>query len=133
MKSYVCKYIIISIIKFQVFSKLFREGHKIFLGFSVIGLKSPIFCIFLSMEYTGNIRKMHSVLLDTVQYELPVGNHLLPLNEVIGCNISMEYLHSINCIKCGRKTKKSFAQGYCYPCFISAPETEATDAYPICP
>ena len=30
----------------------------------------------------------------------------------------------IHCIKCGRQTGKSFAQGFCYPCFTTAPETE---------
>ncbi|MCY4265582.1 MAG: DUF2797 domain-containing protein [Gammaproteobacteria bacterium] len=29
----------------------------------------------------------------------------------------MEYSGNIFCINCGRKTDKSFNQGYCYPCF----------------
>ena len=41
-----------------------------------------------------------------------------------GQEISMQYKGRINCLKCGRETKKSFAQGYCYPCFTTAPETE---------
>ena len=46
------------------------------------------------------------------------------MNPLLGSVISMEYLGKIHCIRCGRETKKSFAQGYCYPCFTSAPETE---------
>ncbi|HRW62960.1 MAG TPA: DUF2797 domain-containing protein, partial [Bacteroidales bacterium] len=34
------------------------------------------------------------------------------------------YHHEIYCIRCGRKTNQSFHQGYCYPCFRTAPETD---------
>jgi hypothetical protein len=61
---------------------------------------------------------------DVVQYTLPLGDELINMNELVGKEISLEYKNQINCIKCGRVTKTSFAQGYCYPCFISAPETE---------
>jgi len=47
------------------------------------------------------------------------------MNKLIGQTISINHLKTINCIKCNRETKKSFGQGYCYPCFISVPETEA--------
>jgi hypothetical protein len=76
------------------------------------------------MELTGNIRKMESFKGTEVQYVLPLGDQRVKMNELIGTGISMEYLGHIHCIKCGRETRKSFAQGYCYPCFISAPETE---------
>ena len=59
-----------------------------------------------------------------MQYELPIGDDLVPMNQFLGKRLVMEHLHQINCVKCGRETKKSFAQGYCYPCFISAPETD---------
>ena len=45
------------------------------------------------------------------------------MNDLIGKYISMSWEGEIYCIGCGRKTNKSFAQGYCYPCMISAPET----------
>ncbi len=46
------------------------------------------------------------------------------MNEQIGNVIKFSYLGEINCIHCGRKTKTSFAQGYCYPCFTSLPQTD---------
>lgn len=72
----------------------------------------------------GNILKMRSTLSDAkndqpVQYQLPVGDELLPMNEFIGQTIKLTYNGEINCVACGRKTKKSFAQGHCYPCFRS--------------
>jgi hypothetical protein len=76
------------------------------------------------MEMTGNIRKMESQHGAVIHYRLPLGDQKVAMNEWIGQKISLEYLGSINCIKCGRTTNKSFAQGFCYPCFTTAPETE---------
>lgn len=76
------------------------------------------------MEMTGNIRKMESLQGEIISYFLPLGDQKVELNHSIGHEISLEFLGNINCIKCGRATKKSFAQGFCYPCFISVPETE---------
>ena len=64
----------------------------------------------------GTLRKMKTRLDDVVQYELPVGDEALPLNPLIGQRLSMHYQGRIFCQACGRKTSKSFSQGYCYPC-----------------
>lgn len=76
------------------------------------------------MEYTGVISKMITELSSPVQYQLPLGDQKVNLNELLDSQISLEWLHEIHCQNCGKITKKSFAQGYCYPCFISIPETE---------
>lgn len=76
------------------------------------------------MEQTGNIRKMESSQGDVIQYQLPLGNQKIAMNQLIGRQVRMEYQGRINCIRCGRQTTRSFAQGYCYPCFTTAPETE---------
>ena len=76
------------------------------------------------MEYIGNIRKMEAFPEKVIQYYLPLGEEKIFMNDLIGKQISLEYLGHIHCIKCGRETRKSFAQGYCYPCFSTAPETE---------
>ncbi|NKB38778.1 MAG: DUF2797 domain-containing protein [Gammaproteobacteria bacterium] len=62
---------------------------------------------------------MATSLESSVQYSLPLDDELIPLNERIGKEISMRYIAEIHCIKCGRKSNKSYSQGYCYPCFIS--------------
>ncbi len=77
-----------------------------------------------AMVVQGNILKMQTVLNDPVSYYLPIGGNELYMNEMIGNNILLEYLGEIHCIRCGRKTSRSFFQGYCYPCYTSAPETE---------
>ncbi len=72
----------------------------------------------------GNILKMKTTLGDfskdqPVQYQLPIGDELLPMNERIGQNIKLSYQQEIHCVACGRKTNKSFGQGHCFPCFRS--------------
>lgn len=76
------------------------------------------------MEITGNISKMGASREEMLQYHLPLGKRQIYMNELIGQGIQLEFLGQIHCIKCGKETKKSFAQGYCYPCFSTAPETE---------
>ncbi|MSS76735.1 MAG: DUF2797 domain-containing protein [Methyloglobulus sp.] len=67
----------------------------------------------------GHLRKMRVKLDKPVQYELLLGDNAMPLNPVIGKPIKLTYTGKIFCVHCGRATKKSFNQGYCYPCFIS--------------
>lgn len=67
---------------------------------------------------------MKSELSNPVSYTLDLSGEVINMNALIGKELNIRYQHKIHCIKCGRETKKSFAQGYCYPCFISAPETE---------
>jgi len=65
----------------------------------------------------GAVRKMKTNLSDPVQYALVLDEEEVPLNRYLGQSLQLDYLGEINCIHCGRKTGKSFNQGYCYPCF----------------
>jgi hypothetical protein len=67
----------------------------------------------------GPLKKMHTRLNDPVQYDLPLGDQSLPLNSLIGKSIKLNYTNQIFCVHCNRSIKKTFNQGYCYPCFIS--------------
>jgi hypothetical protein len=75
------------------------------------------------MEYSFNLLKMRAEHTETVRYFLATTNEEIIVNELIGKNISLIFSGEINCINCGKKTKKSFGQGYCYTCFTSVPET----------
>jgi len=75
------------------------------------------------MLHTGPIIKMRTELHSPIQYKLPIGEDLLPMNQFIGKYVRFKWLKEILCILCERKTNKSFAQGFCYPCFINSPET----------
>ena len=65
----------------------------------------------------GVLDKMRVTLDAPVSYSLPVGEILIPLNQYIHKTLRLEFTGQILCTHCGRKTKKSFNQGYCYPCF----------------
>ena len=59
---------------------------------------------------------------DPIKYHLYTEEGLVLLNDFIGKEITIEFSGNIYCKSCGKKTKKSFSQGFCYPCFRSAPE-----------
>ncbi len=65
---------------------------------------------------TGNIEKMVAALGKAVSYALPVGGVLMPLQPFLGKTLRIAYRGVIHCTACGRKTKKSYSQGHCYPC-----------------
>jgi len=65
---------------------------------------------------SGNIEKMVTQLQNPVDYALPIGDDHLPMNQFLDRPLTLTYRGDIHCIACGAKTKKSFSQGYCYPC-----------------
>ena len=88
--------------------------------FLIILIKYPVI---LTMRYNGTLLKMETKLANPIEYELPIGDELVYMNHLIGKYIAFKWLKEIYCVVCGRKTNKSFAQGFCYPCFLNAPET----------
>ncbi|HIL23501.1 MAG TPA: DUF2797 domain-containing protein [Alcanivorax sp.] len=70
------------------------------------------------LQGTGSISKLKTALDSPVNYHLPIGEVQLPLNECLGKTLRIESLGVIHCSHCGRRTKKSYSQGYCYPCMI---------------
>ena len=72
-------------------------------------------------EYSGHLQKMQVALPPgpegPVTYQLPLDEQRLPLNGLLGESIRMTFTGEIHCIHCGRRSNKSFNQGYCYPCF----------------
>jgi hypothetical protein len=49
-------------------------------------------------------------------YQLDSGEQLFELNPLVGSTFEIEATGNVFCIYCGRKGKKSYSQGYCYPC-----------------
>ncbi|HSX70498.1 MAG TPA: DUF2797 domain-containing protein [Pseudomonas sp.] len=64
----------------------------------------------------GSLSKMKAQLAAPVQYAFRLGDEEVPVNPLIGKTLRLEYLGAIHCSHCGRRTKTSFSQGYCYPC-----------------
>ena len=82
------------------------------------------------MQFEGNILKMRTELASPVKYFLPVGQNEMPVNNFIGKEISMFFTGQINCISCGKLTKTSFGQGFCYNCLQTAPEASESIVRP---
>ena len=74
-------------------------------------------------KYTGQISKLISNLESPISYNLPIGKDKVPLNNLIGKTLTFKFDGEIRCVECNTKIKKTFMQGYCYPCFISSPKT----------
>ena len=71
------------------------------------------------MTMRGSLKKMRTQLVNArAQYQLPIGDEFVDLNALIGQPIRFKYTGRITCIECNKPTKKSFSQGFCYPCFI---------------
>lgn len=64
---------------------------------------------------------MYTSLGDNIEYRLKLSDELL-MNDFVGKTIQLNWNGIINCQKCNKVTKKSFGQGFCYPCFANAPE-----------
>lgn len=73
------------------------------------------------MKMRGRILKMKTELNSPVQYHLPMDDQFLDMNQWIGKHIQFRFDGDIFCLDCGVKTKKSFNQGFCYPCFQNSP------------
>lgn len=67
-------------------------------------------------KLTGTLQKMRAELHSPIDYFLRIGEEEVHLNPLIGSTIQLEFTGNIHCIQCGRETKKSFQQGYCFPC-----------------
>jgi len=67
---------------------------------------------------TGALRKMRADLAadGTVNYRMVLGEQEVALNSLIGKHLTLHFSGHIDCQHCGRKTKKSYSQGYCFPC-----------------
>ncbi|MGQ8367187.1 DUF2797 domain-containing protein [Glaciecola sp. 1036] len=72
-------------------------------------------------DLIGNLSKMRVDIDDNnvAQYFLSLADQDVHMNTLIGQQVCIEFQSQINCVHCGRKTNKSFQQGYCFPCFRS--------------
>ena len=70
-----------------------------------------------AIDVNGRLRKMPASAEAPVSYQLAVGDARINVNELVGRRVRLDFDGVIRCIHCDRTTKKSFNQGYCYPCF----------------
>lgn len=59
---------------------------------------------------------METTFGPTVSYHLTLGELHFDLTTMLGKHVRLTYSGKIICSNCGKKTKKSYAEGVCYPC-----------------
>lgn len=64
----------------------------------------------------GTLSKLDVEFSDPVVYRLVMGEASLTLNDYLGRTLSINFSGEIYCTACGRRTKTSFSQGFCFPC-----------------
>lgn len=74
----------------------------------------------LNVEYTLCLVSRDHDSSISPEHAQPVQDHV-PLNALVGQKIELVYLNRITCLYCGRSIKKTYSDGYCYPCFIEQP------------
>lgn len=73
------------------------------------------------MKYEGVLTKMQTENGSPIQYYLVFESDFLHMNQVLGKNMSINFL-GYQCLHCKMK-KKIYRQGYCYNCFYETPQT----------
>jgi hypothetical protein len=74
----------------------------------------------------GALKKMTAQLDQhgAVNYQLPIGQQLIAVNQLIGKSLTLNYHGAIHCLHCGKKTNKSYSQGYCFLCMRKLPQCD---------
>ena len=68
------------------------------------------------MKVTGTLSKMKTIHSGPINYELTLRAVQTDLTQLVGKNLIITYTGNIFCENCGKKTKRSFSQGHCFPC-----------------
>lgn len=76
------------------------------------------------MIHRGRIKDLIHQNEHPIRYTLQLENERIEINPYIGQKVKIKFLNEINCIHCDRKIKKSYNNGYCYPCFQSLPQND---------
>jgi len=71
----------------------------------------------LELLARGRLQKMAVDHQTPIAYQLHVGDSALNMSEYLGKPMKFVFEQEIRCSNCQRVTKKSFNQGFCYPCF----------------
>ena len=76
------------------------------------------------------LTKMKTQMGSEIDYFFEFPEKDIHVNTYIGKQISLKWNGRIDCSKCLKQTDKSFGQGFCYSCFISAPEASPCILHP---
>ncbi len=67
-------------------------------------------------KHDNSLEKSIETSSGNVVYTLFQDSQPVEMNAYLGEPITLRFSGTISCIHCGRKIRKSYSQGYCYPC-----------------
>ena len=73
---------------------------------------------------SGQLSKMTHKEGTPIQYLLNLGEDSYPLTSKVGRIVNIKYTGKITCVGCGRNIKKTYSDGYCFPCARDLPEND---------
>lgn len=76
------------------------------------------------MRISGHLKELSHQHENPVKYFLQVNDEKIQINQYINRQVKIKFLNEINCVHCGREIKKTYNNGYCYPCFIKLPQND---------
>lgn len=82
------------------------------------------------MKVSGQILKMTHELSEPIKYYLSLDGKDYPLTDRVGKDLTMRFSGLITCVECGRKIKKTYNDGYCFPCARDLPENAMCSVRP---
>ncbi|GJL80314.1 MAG: hypothetical protein NPINA01_33030 [Nitrospinaceae bacterium] len=82
------------------------------------------------MKISGQLRKMTHEAQTPIQYFLSLDEKPVPITAQVGSDVTLKFLGTITCVECGRKIKKTYDQGYCFPCARDLPENAMCSVRP---
>tara|TARA_B100000686_G_scaffold351435_1_gene450237 strand:+ start:2294 stop:3091 length:798 start_codon:yes stop_codon:yes gene_type:complete len=74
------------------------------------------------MVTSGLLEKMSHEDGDPIRYFLMLDGKPVEVTSKVGKRLTLSFLGVINCVECDREIKKTYNDGYCYPCFRDLPE-----------
>ena len=80
--------------------------------------------------FEGVLRKMKSQAQIPVKYILEAEDSSIVVNDLLDKQITFEHTGDKYCVRCGAKVNKLYGEGFCYKCFITAPEAEICNIHP---
>ncbi len=84
----------------------------------------------MSFNCSGQLLKMTHEFDQPIRYFLSLDEKPYEITSRIGRTLNLKFSGTITCIECGRKIKKSYDQGYCFPCSRDLPENDICSVRP---
>lgn len=82
------------------------------------------------MKVVGQLEKMTHEAKEPIEYFLSLDESPIPINPEIGKTMTVKFTGVITCVECGKKIKKTYSDGYCYPCTRDLPENAMCSVRP---